>query len=66
VIILDEKKTADHVNITLPPGLLDEWRKYANRSGGMLSPFIAAKMLEFIEEEKRIAELKHNKTFWQP
>jgi metal-responsive CopG/Arc/MetJ family transcriptional regulator len=61
VIILGKK--AVRINITLPPDVLEEFKKYGERKGVMISPFVAAKMKEFIEEEKAIEKLKSEKKF---
>lgn len=58
VVILGEK--AVRINITLPPEVLTEFKKYGERKGIMISPFVAAKMREFIEEEKAIEKLKND------
>lgn len=57
MVILGEK--AVRINITLPPDVLKEFKKYGERKGVMISPFVAAKMKEFIEEEKTIEKLKN-------
>jgi metal-responsive CopG/Arc/MetJ family transcriptional regulator len=49
----------ERINITLPPDVLAEFKKYGERKGVMISPFVAAKMREFIEEEKAIEKLKN-------
>ncbi|MDU2292268.1 CopG family transcriptional regulator [Clostridioides difficile] len=49
------------VNITLDPELLEEFKKYASKKGVSISPFVAAKMKEFIEEEKEFEEYKEKK-----
>jgi len=49
---------ADHVNISVKPEIVAEWRKYAEKKGMLLSPWVAAKMKEFIEEEKELEDLK--------
>lgn len=51
-------RKAEHINITVPPDILEEFKKYGERKGIMISPFVAAKMKEFIEEEKTIEKLK--------
>lgn len=53
------EKKAEHINITVPPDILDEFKKYGARKGIMISPFVAAKMKEFIQEEKTIEKLKN-------
>ena len=50
------------VNITLEPGVYDEFCKYAGLKGIRVSPWVNAKMKEFIEEEKEAeAEKAANK-----
>lgn len=49
---------AVRINITLPPDVLAEFKKYGARKGIMISSFVAAKMREFIAEEKAIEKLK--------
>lgn len=41
------------VNITLEPDVYEEFCKYAGKKGIRVSPWINAKMKEFIEDEKR-------------
>ncbi|WP_274380429.1 hypothetical protein [Clostridium chrysemydis] len=38
------------VNITLEPELFEEFKKYAYKKGITISPFVQAKIKEFIEE----------------
>jgi len=40
------------VNITLEPDVYDELCNYAGKKGIRVSPWVSAKMKEFIEEEK--------------
>lgn len=40
------------VNITLVPEVYEEFCKYAGKKGIRVSPWVNAKMEEFIEEEK--------------
>lgn len=49
------------VNVTVEPELYDEFYKYAERKGISISPFLQAKMKEFIEEEKEFEEYKEKK-----
>lgn len=49
------------VNVTVEPELYDEFYKYAERKGISISPFLQAKMREFIEEEKEFEEFKERK-----
>lgn len=49
------------VNVTVEPELYDEFYKYAERKGISISPFLQAKMREFIEEEKEFEEFKEKK-----
>lgn len=49
------------VNVTVEPELYDEFYKYANKKGISISPFLQAKMKEFIEEEKEFEEYKEKK-----
>lgn len=41
------------VNMTLEPGVYEEFCKYAGPKGIRISPWVNAKMKEFIEEEKQ-------------
>ena len=61
MIILDKKKRADHLNISIKPEIVEEFRKYAEKKGVLISPWVAAKMKEFIEEEKALEEMKKNR-----
>lgn len=49
------------VNVTVDPELYNEFYKYAERKGISISPFLQAKMKEFIEEEKEFEEYKEKK-----
>lgn len=49
------------INITMEPELYDEFYKYACKKGISLSPFVQAKIREFIEEEKEFEEYKQMK-----
>jgi len=50
------------VNITLDPEVYEEFCKYAGKKGIRVSPWINAKMEEFIEEEREAeAEKAANK-----
>lgn len=49
------------VNVTMEPELYDEFYVYACKKGISLSPFLQAKMREFIEEEKEFQEFKERK-----
>ncbi|SCK04732.1 Uncharacterised protein [uncultured Clostridium sp.] len=49
------------VNVTVEPELYDEFYKYACKKGISISPFLQAKMKEFIEEEKEFEEYKEKK-----
>lgn len=49
------------VNITMEPELYDEFYEYACKKGISISPFVQAKMREFIEEEKEFEEYKEKK-----
>lgn len=49
------------VNVTMDPELYDEFYKYACKKGVSISPFLQAKMREFIEEEKEFEEYKERK-----
>jgi len=40
------------VNITLDPDVYEEFCKYAGKKGIRVSPWVNAKMEEFIEEER--------------
>jgi len=46
------------LNVSLEPGVLDEFCKYACLKGIRISPWVNAKMKEFIEEEKAQEQLK--------
>lgn len=48
-------------NVTVEPELYDEFYKYACKKGISISPFLQAKMKEFIEEEKEFEEYKEKK-----
>ena len=52
---------AEHLNITVNSEILKEFKKYGLRNGTSISPFVAAKMVEFIAEEKALEESKKNK-----
>lgn len=54
-------RKAIRINITIQPEILEEFKKYGERNGVMISSFVAAKMKEFIEEEKAIEKLKNEK-----
>ncbi|KUO74380.1 MAG: uracil-DNA glycosylase [Desulfosporosinus sp. BRH_c37] len=50
------------LNITLEPGVYEEFCDYAGKKGIRASPWVNAKMKEFIEEEKEAeAEKEANK-----
>jgi len=49
------------LNVTVDPELLEEFYKYACKKGISISPFLQAKMREFIEEEKEFEEYKERK-----
>ena len=49
------------LNVSLEPGVLDEFCKYACLKGIRISPWVNAKMKEFIEEEKSQEQLKNLK-----
>lgn len=49
------------LNVTLDPELLEEFYKYADKKGITISPFLQAKMKEFIEEEKEFEQFKEMK-----
>ena len=44
--------TRKSLNITIEPGIYEEFCKYAGLKGIRVSPWVNAKMKEFIEEEK--------------
>ena len=50
--------TLKRINVTMPEELYDEFYKYACRKGISISPFLQAKMQEFIKEEKEFEEYK--------
>jgi hypothetical protein len=45
-------------NITIDPTVYEDFIKYASPKGIKLSPFLNAKLKEFVEEEKKLEELK--------
>ena len=49
------------INITMEPELFAEFNKYAQKRGISISPFVQAKIREFIEEEKEFEEFKERK-----
>lgn len=49
------------LNVTVDPELLEEFYKYADKKGITVSPFLQAKMKEFIEEEKEFEKFKEMK-----
>lgn len=49
------------LNVTVEPELLEEFYKYADKKGITVSPFLQAKMKEFIEEEKEFEKFKEMK-----
>lgn len=49
------------VNITLAPVMYEEFRVYATNNGLSISRFVAAKMKEYIKEQKEFQEYKENK-----
>lgn len=49
------------INVTVEPELYEEFYKYACKKGISISPFLQAKMREFIEEEKEFEEFKNAK-----
>jgi hypothetical protein len=49
------------LNLSLEPGVLDDFCKYAGPKGIKISAWVNAKMKEFIEDEKAKAELKNLK-----
>ena len=53
--------TVQRVNITLDPELYEEFRKYAAKNGLSISGFVAAKMKQYIEEQKEYETYKENK-----
>jgi len=53
--------TVQRLNVTVDPELLEEFYKYACKKGITISPFLQAKMKEFIEEEKEFEEYKQRK-----
>ena len=44
--------TRKSLNITIEPGIYEEFCDYAGKKGIRVSPWVNAKMKEFIEEEK--------------
>ncbi len=40
------------LNITIEPGIYEEFCEYAGKKGIRVSPWVSAKMKEFIEEER--------------
>lgn len=54
--------TRKSLNITIEPGIYEEFCKYAGLKGIRVSPWVNAKMKEFIEEEQEAeAEKAANK-----
>ncbi|MHB8075116.1 hypothetical protein [Desulfosporosinus fructosivorans] len=50
------------LNITIEPGIYEEFCDYAGKKGIRVSPWVNAKMKEFIEEEREAeAEKTKNK-----
>lgn len=50
------------INVTVDPELLEEFYYYADRKGITVSPFLSAKMREFIADEKEFEKFKEMKT----
>lgn len=48
-------------NVTVDEKLLEEFYYYADKRGITISPFLSAKMREFIAEEKAFEEFKEMK-----
>jgi predicted nucleic acid-binding protein len=48
------------LNVTIDPIVYEEFIKYAEKKGVKISPYINAKMKEFVEEEKRLEKEKLN------
>lgn len=48
-------------NVTVDEELLEEFYYYADKRGITISPFLSAKMREFIAEEKAFEEFKEIK-----
>jgi len=54
--------TRKSLNITIEPGIYEEFCDYAGKKGIRVSPWVNAKMKEFIEEERQAeAEKAANK-----
>lgn len=49
-------------NVTVDEKLLEEFYYYADKRGITISPFLSAKMREFIAEEKEFEKFKEMKT----
>ena len=49
------------LNVTIDRELLEEFYEYTDRKGISVSPFLQAKMREFIAEEKEFIEFKEMK-----
>jgi predicted HicB family RNase H-like nuclease len=49
------------LNITIDPTTYEDFIIYAERKGVKLSTYVNAKLKEFVEEEKRLEELKNKK-----
>ena len=49
------------VNITLEPSVYEEFCRYAGKKGILISPWVNAKMKEFIEEERQAEAEKTTK-----
>ena len=58
---MEQKKRPDHVNLSIKPEIVKEFYKYSAKLGIKLSPWVAVKMEEFIEEQKELAEIKKNR-----
>lgn len=48
-------------NITIDPVVFEEFCKYAGKEGIKISTWVTMKMKEFVEEKKRLEEIKNNK-----
>lgn len=53
--------TRKSLNITIEPGVYEEFCDYAGKKGIRVSPWVNAKMKEFIEEEKEAEAEKEAK-----
>ena len=53
--------TRKAVNLTIDPLVYADFCKYAEKIGIRVSPWVAARMKDFIEEQKTLEELKEKR-----